>query len=86
MREQPHDERYRRAAMPLDWHHRNLMSRCDTQTREPVSALQPGEIILMLCSSNPTDHTTLAADALGRIIQAIHARGYTFVTLDTMFS
>ncbi len=49
-----------------------------------VNALQPGEIVLMHCGSNPTDHTTLDAVALSGIIQTLKARGYGFVTLDAL--
>lgn len=49
-----------------------------------VNALQPGEIVLMHCGSNPTDHTTLDAVALNGIIQTLKARGYGFVTLDAL--
>ncbi len=41
-----------------------------------VGALQPGEIVLMHCGSNPTDHTTLDANAFDRIIQTLKTRGY----------
>ncbi|NUP48005.1 MAG: polysaccharide deacetylase family protein [Catenulispora sp.] len=49
-----------------------------------LNALRPGEIVLMHCGSNPTDHSTLDADALGGVIQAIKDRGYGFVTLDAL--
>jgi peptidoglycan/xylan/chitin deacetylase (PgdA/CDA1 family) len=42
--------------------------------------LQPGEIVLMHCGSNPTDHTTLDAEALPAVISELRARGYSFVT------
>jgi peptidoglycan/xylan/chitin deacetylase (PgdA/CDA1 family) len=51
-----------------------------------VGALQPGEIVLMHCGSNPTDHTTLDAVALGGIIQTLKALGYGFVTLDALLN
>jgi peptidoglycan/xylan/chitin deacetylase (PgdA/CDA1 family) len=51
-----------------------------------INALQPGEIVLMHCGSNPTDHTTLDAAALGGIIQTLKARGYGFVTLDALLN
>jgi peptidoglycan/xylan/chitin deacetylase (PgdA/CDA1 family) len=51
-----------------------------------INALQPGEIVLMHCGSNPTDHTTLDAVALGGIIETIKAMGYGFVTLDALLS
>ncbi len=45
---------------------------------------KPGEIVLMHCGSNPTDHSTLDADALPAVISDLKARGYSFVTLDAM--
>jgi len=45
-----------------------------------LSALTPGEIVLMHCGSAP-DGTTLDADALPAVIQRIKAHGYHFVTL-----
>ena len=51
-----------------------------------INALQPGEIVLMHCGSNPTDHTTLDAVALGGIIETVKAMGYGFVTLDALLS
>jgi peptidoglycan/xylan/chitin deacetylase (PgdA/CDA1 family) len=55
------------------------------QTAQSVEAkvlrgLSPGEINLMHCGSAP-DGTTLDADALPAVIQAIQARGGHFVTL-----
>ncbi len=47
-----------------------------------LAGLQPGEIVLMHVGSNPDDGSTLDADALPRIIEALRARGYGFVTLD----
>jgi peptidoglycan/xylan/chitin deacetylase (PgdA/CDA1 family) len=35
----------------------------------------------MHVGSNPTDHSTLDADALPRLITQLRARGYSFVTL-----
>lgn len=46
-----------------------------------LASLQPGEIVLMHIGSNPDDHTTLDAAALPGMIDAIRARGYTFVTM-----
>jgi peptidoglycan/xylan/chitin deacetylase (PgdA/CDA1 family) len=46
-----------------------------------VAAAQPGEIVLMHVGAHPTDHSTLDADALPRVISALRARGYTFTTL-----
>ncbi len=45
---------------------------------------RPGEIVLMHVGSNPYDHTTLDAAALPAMIQAVQARGYSFVTLDAL--
>lgn len=47
-----------------------------------LTGLQPGEIVIMHVGSHPTDHSTLDADALPRIIEEIRARGYSFVTID----
>ena len=46
-----------------------------------LAAAQPGEIVLMHLGSNPDDGTTLDAAALPAIIDGLHARGYSFVTL-----
>jgi peptidoglycan/xylan/chitin deacetylase (PgdA/CDA1 family) len=49
-----------------------------------LASARPGEIVLMHCGSNPTDHSTLDASALPIIIKDLKARGYSFVTLDAM--
>jgi peptidoglycan/xylan/chitin deacetylase (PgdA/CDA1 family) len=49
-----------------------------------LANLKPGEIVLMHCGSNPTDHSTLDADALPALIRDLRDRGYSFVTLDAM--
>jgi peptidoglycan/xylan/chitin deacetylase (PgdA/CDA1 family) len=49
-----------------------------------LAALQPGEIVLMHVGSHPTDHSMLDAAALPQIIDAIRARGYTFVTMSAL--
>jgi peptidoglycan/xylan/chitin deacetylase (PgdA/CDA1 family) len=49
-----------------------------------MSQLEPGEIVLMHVGANPTDNTTLDADALRAIINQIRARGYSFVTLSSL--
>ena len=46
-----------------------------------LAGLQPGEIVLMHVGSHPTDHSMLDAAALPQIVDAIRARGYTFVTV-----
>jgi peptidoglycan/xylan/chitin deacetylase (PgdA/CDA1 family) len=50
--------------------------------RRVMAALQPGEIVLMHVGSNPTDHSTLDADALPRVIGGVKAAGYSFVTVE----
>jgi len=58
----------------------------ETVVNRVLASLQPGEIILMHCGSNPTDHSTLDADALPTLITDLEARGYSFVTLDALSS
>ena len=55
-----------------------------TVVNRVLGSLQPGEIVLMHCGSNPDDHSTLDANALPTVIQALQARGYSFVTLDAL--
>jgi peptidoglycan/xylan/chitin deacetylase (PgdA/CDA1 family) len=49
-----------------------------------LSALQPGEIVLMHVGSNPDDHSSFDADALPQVISELRARGYSFVTLNAL--
>jgi peptidoglycan/xylan/chitin deacetylase (PgdA/CDA1 family) len=49
-----------------------------------LAALQPGEIVLMHVGSHPTDGSMLDAAALPQIVDAIRARGYTFVTASAL--
>jgi peptidoglycan/xylan/chitin deacetylase (PgdA/CDA1 family) len=49
-----------------------------------LGGLRPGEIVLMHVGSNPTDHSTLDAGALPRLITQLRARGYSFVTLSAL--
>lgn len=49
-----------------------------------LTALQPGEIVLMHIGSNPTDGSTLDADALPGMIERMRQAGYGFVTLDSL--
>jgi len=51
-----------------------------------LDQLQPGEIVIMHVGSNPDDHSTLDADALPRVIDEIHGRGYRFVTITDYLS
>ncbi len=49
-----------------------------------MSGLRPGEIVLMHVGSNPSDGSTLDADALPSVIASMRAAGYSFVTLDAL--
>ncbi|WLQ08411.1 polysaccharide deacetylase family protein [Arthrobacter oryzae] len=51
-----------------------------------LSALQPGEIVLMHIGSNPDDGSTLDADALPQMIDRMRQAGYGFVTLDILLA
>ncbi|MCT9868232.1 polysaccharide deacetylase family protein [Paenarthrobacter aurescens] len=54
--------------------------------RRVVDGLRPGAIILMHIGSNPDDGTTLDADALPGIIEAVRRAGYGFVSLDYLLA
>ena len=56
----------------------------DSVVQRVLAAATPGEIVLMHVGSNPTDHSTLDADALPRVISGLRAAGYDFVTLDAL--
>lgn len=47
-----------------------------------MGVLQPGAIVLMHVGSNPTDGSTLDADALPEIIRRVRSAGYRLVDLD----
>lgn len=64
----------------LGWEGTAMGQTVDSVFSRAIDHLQPGEIILMHVGSSP-DGSTLDADALPRIISAIRARGYKFVTL-----
>ena len=49
-----------------------------------LAGLQPGEIVLMHVGSHPTDGSMLDAAALPTVIDAIRARGYSFVTMSAL--
>jgi len=49
-----------------------------------LAAAAPGEIVLMHVGSNPTDGSTLDADALPSVIAGLRAQGYGFTTLRAM--
>lgn len=46
-----------------------------------TASLVPGQIVLMHVGAHPTDRSTLDADALPQVIDALRDRGYSFVTL-----
>lgn len=52
-----------------------------TVTSRVLGSLRPGEIVLMHVGSNPDDRSTLDADALAGVIDAVRAQGYTFATI-----
>lgn len=56
----------------------------DSVVERVLGAATPGEIVLMHVGSNPTDHSTLDADALPRVIKGLRAAGFGFVTLDAL--
>ncbi|HUX70742.1 MAG TPA: polysaccharide deacetylase family protein [Cellulomonadaceae bacterium] len=55
-----------------------------TVIRRVLDTAQPGQIVLMHVGANPTDGTTLDADALPRVIEELSARGFGFVDLREM--
>ena len=65
----------------LGWEGRSMGQSTNSVFARVMANLQPGEIVLMHVGSSP-DHSTLDADTLARIIHAIRARGYAFVTLN----
>lgn len=56
----------------------------DSVVHRVLAAAVPGEIVLMHVGSHPTDHSTLDADSLPRIISGLRAAGYTFVNLSAL--
>jgi peptidoglycan/xylan/chitin deacetylase (PgdA/CDA1 family)/N-acetylmuramoyl-L-alanine amidase len=69
----------------LGWEGTSLGQSVSSVTARALGHLRPGEIILMHVGANPSDHSTLDADALPGIISGIRARGYRFVTVDEYF-
>lgn len=69
----------------LGWLGEERGTASDTTTRI-LAKLQPGEIVLMHVGSNPYDGTTYDADALATTIDALRARGYSFVTVQALLS
>jgi peptidoglycan/xylan/chitin deacetylase (PgdA/CDA1 family) len=64
----------------LGWKGRTGGQTAETVKTRVLTALQPGEIVLMHCGS-AEDGSTLDADALPDVIRAIRAHGYGFTTL-----
>lgn len=58
----------------------------DSVVSRVLSRARPGEIVLMHVGAHPEDHSTLDADALPRVISGLRAKGYGFVTLQSVFS
>lgn len=46
-----------------------------------LGALRPGAIVLLHVGANPDDGSTLDADALAGLVDAVRARGYTLTTV-----
>lgn len=57
----------------------------DSVVNRVLSKARPGEIVLMHVGAHPEDHSTLDADALPRVISGLRAKGYGFVTLESVF-
>jgi peptidoglycan/xylan/chitin deacetylase (PgdA/CDA1 family) len=65
----------------LGWEGTSMGQSADSVFSRVIDHLQPGEIVLMHVGANPVDHSQLDSAALPRIIAAIRARGYRFVTV-----
>ena len=68
----------------LGWQGTSGGMSADKVYQRVVDRASAGGIVLMHIGSNPTDRTTLDADALPRIIAELRARGYVFVTLEAV--
>ena len=66
----------------LGWKGTSGGQSASTVTRRVLDGLRPGAIVLMHVGANPDDHSTLDADALPGMIEALQERGYGFVTLE----
>jgi peptidoglycan/xylan/chitin deacetylase (PgdA/CDA1 family) len=69
----------------LGWQGTGKGNSADEIVQRVLGSLQPGEIVIMHVGSNPDDHSTLDADALPMVIDALRAHGYGFTTLDRFF-
>ena len=65
----------------LGWEGTAMGQSADSVFSRVIEHLEPGEIVLMHVGANPVDHSQLDSAALARIIGAIRARGYRFVTV-----
>jgi peptidoglycan/xylan/chitin deacetylase (PgdA/CDA1 family) len=65
----------------LGWEGTSAGQSTSSVVRRVLAGLRPGEIVLMHVGSNPTDHSTLDADALAAVISSVRDRGYSFATL-----
>lgn len=70
----------------LGWKGTSAGQSVSTVVSRVLGAARPGEIVLMHVGSHPTDHSTLDADALPRVISGLRAKGYSFVTLQAVLS
>lgn len=68
----------------LGWKGTSGGASASSARRRVLDAARPGEIVLMHVGANPDDGTTLDADALPGIIDALRDKGYGFVTLDAL--
>jgi peptidoglycan/xylan/chitin deacetylase (PgdA/CDA1 family) len=66
----------------LGWEGTGMGQSVASVTSRALAHLEPGEVILMHVGSAFPDNSTLDADALPGIINAIRAHGYHFVTLN----
>jgi peptidoglycan/xylan/chitin deacetylase (PgdA/CDA1 family) len=55
-----------------------------TVVNRVLAAARPGEIVLMHVGAHPTDGSTLDASALPKVISGLRAKGYSFVTLESV--
>ena len=67
----------------LGWEGRAGAGTVDDIVSRVIAKLQPGAIVLMHLGAAP-DGSTLDADALAKLIPAIHDAGYSYVTLNAM--
>jgi peptidoglycan/xylan/chitin deacetylase (PgdA/CDA1 family) len=65
----------------LGWQGTSAGRTTGTVVQRVLADMQPGEIVLMHVGSNPTDRSTLDADALRTVIDSARQAGYSFVTV-----